>query len=134
LRVNAIPVPREVELADDALVKQAAEVRGSRELEAGEDLLGRARAAEHRASLQDEDAPAGARQVRRRHQPVMPAADDERVPDFGHRGFHKTPPPEQYRRCGDSCSLLVAGARCRAPTPSADPSERSSVLMSLVPN
>ena len=58
-------------------------MRGA-EAEAGHDLLGHRGAAEHVARLQDEGLQAGAGEVRRAHQPVVAAADDDRVVALGH--------------------------------------------------
>ena len=72
-------VLHEVELVDDVRPEQAQRVRERGEPEARAQLLGDRRAADDRAALQDERAQAGLREVRRVRQPVVAAADDDRV-------------------------------------------------------
>ena len=70
---------RQVEVADDLGTEQAHDVGEDRELEAREDLLGDRRAADQVAALEHEHRSPGAREVRRGDEPVVPAADDDRV-------------------------------------------------------
>ena len=65
-------VPRQVELADDLGPQQRDDVGADGELEAGEDLLGDRRAAEHVAALEHEHLPPGARQVGGVVRPLWP--------------------------------------------------------------
>ncbi len=78
-RQNLEAVLRQVELADDLGPQQRHDVRAHRVLEAGVDLLGHRRAAEHVAALEHQHLPAGAREVRRAHQPVVAAANHDDV-------------------------------------------------------
>ena len=72
-------VPRQVELADDLGPQQRHDVRAHREPEAGDDLLGDCRAAEHVPPLEDEHLSARAGHVGGVHEPVVPAAEDDAV-------------------------------------------------------
>ena len=70
---------RQRELPDDFGTEQRDDVRGNAEPEAGEHLLGYRRPAENVAPLQHDDLQPGPREVRRGHEPVVPAADDHGV-------------------------------------------------------
>ena len=72
-------VARQIELADDLGSQQRDDVGADRELESGKHFLGDGRAAEHVAPLEHDDLAARAREIRRARQPVVPAADDDRV-------------------------------------------------------
>ena len=67
------------EVPDDFGAEQRDDVRRDAEAEAGEDLLGDRRPAENVAPLQYDDLQSGPREVRRGHEPVVPAADDHGV-------------------------------------------------------
>ena len=79
---DPVAVAAEIELANDALVKQADHVGAGADQIAivAERLLQRAGTAELVAALEDQDLLAGKREVGSRGQPVMAAADDDRVP------------------------------------------------------
>src|SRR5207237_7452413 len=70
---------REVQVADNRRVKEAVDVRGGRDLEAGEGLLGDAGAADDVAALKHQDAQAGAGEVAGSHEPVVPGTDQDGV-------------------------------------------------------
>jgi hypothetical protein len=72
-------VPRQVQLADDLGAQQRDDVRRDGVLEAGIDLLGDRRAAEHVAPLEHEHLAARAGEIRRIDEPVVAAADDDDV-------------------------------------------------------
>jgi hypothetical protein len=72
-------VPGEVQFADDLRAEQRHDVRADRDLVAGEDLLGHRGAAQDVAPLENEDAASCARQIGRVDEPVVPAADYDRV-------------------------------------------------------
>src|ERR1043166_8248316 len=78
-RKNFQPEARQVKLANDLRPQERDHVRADRELEARKDFFSDRRAAEHVPTLKNQNALAGARQVRRVHQPVVPAADDDGV-------------------------------------------------------
>ena len=69
----------QIELADDLRPQQRDDVRADGEMEAGKDLFGDRRAAEHVAALEHEHLPPGAGQICGRGQAVVAAADDDRV-------------------------------------------------------
>ncbi len=69
----------EVELVHDVGPQQAQGVRERRELEAGAELLGDRRPADEVAPLEDQRAQARLGEVGPVDQPVVPAADDDRV-------------------------------------------------------
>ena len=69
----------ELELAHDLRPEERDDVRGDAEPEARHDLLGDGRAAEDVPALQDDDAQPGASQIRCADEPVVAAADDDRV-------------------------------------------------------
>ena len=73
------PVLRQFQVADDLRPQQADHIRELAELVPREDLLGHRRAADDVPPFQHHDLLAGPRQIRRGHQPVVPAADDDRV-------------------------------------------------------
>ena len=77
-------VAGQLQLADDLGPKQRHHVGGDAEAEAGDDLLGDGRAAEHVAALEHDHAHAGAGEVRGRDQAVVPAADHDRVVALRH--------------------------------------------------
>ena len=70
---------REVQIADDRRAEEAVDVGGGRDLEAGQDLLGDARAADDVAPLEHEHAQPGAGEVARGHEPVVPGTDHDGV-------------------------------------------------------
>ncbi len=72
-------VTREVELADDLRSQQRHHVRADGVLEAGEDLLGHRRPAEHVPPLDHEHLAARLRQIGRVDEPVVAAADHDHV-------------------------------------------------------
>src|SRR5439155_18418331 len=78
-------VARQVQLADDLGPQQRDHVRADREVEAGEDLLGDRGATHDVPALQDQDLLAGAREVRRVDEAVVPGPDDDRVVARAHR-------------------------------------------------
>ena len=77
-----VAAPLELELADDDLVQQADHVRAGADQIAGilEGLLQRAGAAELLPPLEHQRPPPRAGQIGRRGQPVVAAADDDRIP------------------------------------------------------
>ena len=79
-------VAGQVELADDLGPQQRDHVRADGELEAGEDLLGHRRSAQHVPALEHEHLAPGAGQVGGVHEAVVAAADDDRVVPLGHGG------------------------------------------------
>ena len=80
---HAVAVAREVQLGDDGAVEQPDEVRARAHDRAGvaERPLERARAAELRPPLEDDDRAPGAGQVGGGGEPVVAAADDDGIPD-----------------------------------------------------
>ena len=72
-------VPRQVEVADDLRAEERDDVGADRVLEARIDLLGDRRAAEHVAPLEHEHLAPRAREIRRVHQAVVAAADDDDI-------------------------------------------------------
>ena len=83
-------VPGQVQLADDLGPQQRDDVGADRELEAREHLLGDGGAAEHVAALEHEHLLARAREVGRGDEPVVPAADDDRVVFAAHGSAHSS--------------------------------------------
>ena len=79
---DPVAVAAEVELVDHDLVEQADDVgaRADDEALVGERALERRRAAELLAPLEDEHPLAGLRQIGGGREPVVAAADDDRVP------------------------------------------------------
>ena len=73
------PVFLELQLANDLRQKQADDVRRGRHFVAGPQLFGRRAAAQHMPPLEHAHLLPGPRQIRGAHQPVVPAADDDRV-------------------------------------------------------
>ena len=92
-------VARQIELADDLRPQQRDHVRADRELEAGKDLFGDGRAAEHVPALEHEDLASRPREIGGAGQPVVPAADDDRV--VAHRS--------------ELCSLKPASSQALSP-------------------
>ncbi len=87
-RQDVQAVARQIEIADDLGPQQAHHVREHREGEAREDLPAHRGAAHLVGLLEHEHALAGAREVGRVHQSVVPAADDDRVvPLHGRHAF-----------------------------------------------
>ena len=84
LGVDIVAVARQVQLANDPFLKQAAEVGRRRNLESGECLLGHAGAAEYGPALEHQDAQASTREIGRTNEPVMPSSDNYRIPCFSH--------------------------------------------------
>jgi hypothetical protein len=76
-------VPREVEISDDVGPQQRDDVGAFGEVEAGKDLLGHGRPAEHVASLEDEHLPPCAREICRVREAVVSTADDDDVVRHG---------------------------------------------------
>ncbi len=74
----------ELEVADDLRPEQAADVRRRRYLEAGPQLFRDASAAHDLAALQHQNAQPRARQVSRRHQPVVASPDHDGVITLRH--------------------------------------------------
>ncbi len=108
-----VPVLRELELLDDQRVQQPDEVgaRAHHEPVVGERALERARAAELVAPLEDEDGLAGAREVRRGGESVVPTADDHDVPVArGELGDRRGQPDAAHR-------LERAHGLCSSPGP-----------------
>ena len=75
-----VPVPVELEVADDLRAEQAHHVGGGRYPEAGPGLLGHGRAAHPVPRLEDENVPAGTPQVRGGDEAIVASAHDHRVP------------------------------------------------------
>ena len=69
----------QLEVTHDALLQQADQIRRRRDAIARKHLLGHARPADQVPALQNEHLPARPRQIPSRHEPVMPAPDDDRV-------------------------------------------------------
>ena len=65
--------------------QQTDDVRADAEAEALVDLFGHGGAADAVAALEHEHVLAGASEIRRAHQAVVPAADDDGVVGLGHR-------------------------------------------------
>ncbi len=94
-RQNRQAVFLELQLADDLRQEQADDVRRGRHFVAGPQLLGRRAAAQHVPPLEHAHLLPGLGQIRGAHQPVVPAADDDRV---------------EFRTC---CRASCASTRCR---------------------
>ena len=73
------PVLGEAQVAHDLFAKEAVDVGGRRDAEAGEGLLGHAGPADQVATLEYEDTQPGPGEVARRHQAVVARAHDDRV-------------------------------------------------------
>ena len=78
-RQHLVTVFGEFEIGDDPRVQEAHQIAEDGKLEAGHDLLGHRRAAEHGATLQHQRLQAGAREIGAAGQSVMAASDDDRV-------------------------------------------------------
>jgi hypothetical protein len=78
-RVHHVPVVLQPQVADHLGLEQRDDVGRARDAMTRPDLLGHARAAEDVAALEHADAQAGAREIARRGQPVVAAADDDGV-------------------------------------------------------
>ena len=96
-RQDVEAVARQLELADDLGPEQRDDVREDREPEAREELLGDRGAAEDVALLEDERLQPGPGQVGGADEPVVAAADDDRVVALGQAEF-----------------LLISGSRCHS--------------------
>src|SRR5919107_3357726 len=72
-------MPLQVEIADDLRTEKAVHVRGGRNLEAGPQLLGNARAAQNLPALQYQDLDSGTSEVGSGDQSVVAAADDDQI-------------------------------------------------------
>src|SRR5437867_9556703 len=70
---------RQIELANDLGPQETYDIREDGELEAGKDFLGDGRATDHRPRLQHERLLSGLCEIRRGDEPVVPAADHDRV-------------------------------------------------------
>ena len=82
-RQNLEAVPREIQVADDVGPEQRDDVGALGEVEAGEDLLGHGRSAEHVAPLEHQHLPARPRQIRGVREAVVAAPDDDGVVTHG---------------------------------------------------
>lgn len=78
-RQNVVAESPQLEIAHDALLHQADQVRRGRDPVARKDLFGHARAADQPSPFQHQDVPACPGEVAGRHQPVVSGADDDRV-------------------------------------------------------
>ena len=96
---------RQLELADDLGAEQADDVARDAEPEAGEDLLGDRGAAEHVALLEDERLQAGPGEVGGADEPVVTAADDDRVVALCHVLLRRAPGRARVARSGISRDL-----------------------------
>src|SRR5688500_10547027 len=76
---NLEAVPCQIELADDLGPQQRHDIRADRKPEAGKYLFGDRGAAQHVAPFEDQHLPPDACQVGRGGQPVVAAANDDRV-------------------------------------------------------
>ena len=103
-RQNLEAVARQIQFADDLRAKQRHDVRTDREPEAGKHLFGDGGAAEDVPALDHQHLAPGSRQVRGGRQPVVPAADDDRV--ISHAALR---PANIYRRV----TAMLAETRCR---------------------
>jgi len=72
-------VARKVQVPDDLGTQERDDVGADGELKAGEDLLGDRGASDDVAPFEDQDLLAGAREIRRVDEPVVPASDDDDV-------------------------------------------------------
>ena len=86
----------QAQVADHLGIEQADRVAGSRVAEAGKELLGHRRAANDAAPFQHPHLQAGAGEIRRAHQAVVAATDDQCVAGFV--GLHRSVPHERTRR------------------------------------
>src|SRR5439155_21270151 len=73
------------EVIDDFRLKQVTQIRTSRKVIARKQLLRHTRPAEHVASLHQEHLQTGARQIRRRDESVMTAAENDDILIAAHR-------------------------------------------------
>jgi hypothetical protein len=87
-RQDLVAVPGQLEVADDPGAQQRDDVGAAGELEPLVDLLGGGRAADLVTALEHQDLAAGARQVGRADQAVVPGADDHGVVDRGAVAAH----------------------------------------------
>ena len=132
-------VLRQVELADDLGAEQADDVARDAEPEAREDLLGHRRAAEQVALLEDDGLQAGPGEVGGADEPVVTAADDDRVVAARPRA-----PPSCRALPGasvpamqdawDLCSLVGPRWRCRSGPALEAGFDRASHARSRVPS
>ena len=76
-------VARQIELANDLGRSSETTYEQTENLKPGKHLFGDRRAAEHVPPLEHEHFPARARKIRRARQPVVPAADHDRVVTHG---------------------------------------------------
>ena len=76
---NFEAVAREIEIANDFGPQERNDVGENREFEAGNDLFGDRRAAQHVALFEHQHLAPGARQIGRVHQAVVPAADNDYI-------------------------------------------------------
>jgi len=79
LGVDDVAEAVQLQLAHDALLQQAGQVRGSGNAEAGPDFLGNRAAAYQFAALQHQDLAAGASQISGRYQAVVAGTDDDDI-------------------------------------------------------
>ena len=93
LRIDDEPVALQVELALDLGAQQADDIRRGRDLVSRPRLLGDRGPPEARPALDDEHLQPAPRQVRRRHEAVVPAADDDDVVHLGHALIPSAPAP-----------------------------------------
>jgi len=69
-----------IQLGDNQWMQQASQIRAGRHARAGERLLNRASATYSRATLQNQNALAGTRQVRSARKTVVTGSDDDHIP------------------------------------------------------
>src|SRR5262249_21777908 len=86
------------QIADDFLAKQAVDVRGRGNLEAGKSFLGDAAAADERPPLQHEHLPPGASKIAGGHQPIVAGTDDDGVVTHANRNPSGYLAPASERR------------------------------------
>ena len=98
-RQDVEAVLRELEVADDLGPQERHDVREHAEAEAREELLGDSGASEDGPLFEHERLQAGAREVRRAHETVVAAADDDRVVALGQ------PAPSPIQPAYVSCSV-----------------------------
>src|SRR5690606_11369418 len=72
-------VARQLEIADDLRTQQAHDIREHREPEPWKDFLRHGSTANQRTPFEDKRPATGAREVRSRNEPVVPAANDDDV-------------------------------------------------------
>jgi hypothetical protein len=90
-----------LEVVNDRRLERVAEERAGRKMEAGDQLLGRDRAADDLAPLEDRDAQAGAREIARRDEPVVAGADDDDIEVCGHECLLRMSWREPSERTGE---------------------------------